>query len=106
VKYGIHVMASQNECGEVIVGDSHEYDADISIFNSERIDSLILEYLRRILDLPDPSIAARWHGIYAKHPAKSLVVESPCDGVTVVSAPGGAGMTMSFGFAADWWDGQ
>lgn len=106
VKYGIHVMASQNELGEVIIGDSHEYGADISIFNSERIDSLILGYLKTILELPDASIAARWHGFYAKHPAKPLVIESPCEGVTIVAAPGGAGMTMSFGYAADWWDKQ
>ncbi len=104
VHFGIHVMASQNQLGEVIIGDSHEYDADISIFDKAHIDELILQYLARMLRLPDPRIAARWHGLYAKRADKTLSVESPLPGVTLLAAAGGAGMTLSFGFARQWWD--
>ena len=104
VKYGIHVMAAQNDRGEVVIGDSHEYDADISLFDKTEIDDLILNQLRRMADLPDWTIGARWHGVYAKHPTKHFVTAEPQPGCTIAVAPGGLGMTMSFGIAEDWWN--
>jgi FAD dependent oxidoreductase TIGR03364 len=104
VKYGIHVLVAQHDRGEVVIGDSHEYDADISHVDKAEIDELVLAYLRRMLHLPDPTIAARWHGIYAKHPAQLFVTLEPQPGCTLAVAPGGAGMTLSFGLAADWWE--
>ena len=104
VKSGIHVMASQNDRGEVIIGDSHLYDGDISPFDDPNIDELVLKYLRDMLAMPDWTLAARWHGIYAKHPTKTFVTAEPQPGCTIAVAPGGAGMTMSFGIAADWWE--
>ena len=104
VRYGIHVMAAQNERGEVIIGDSHEYDEAMSPFDKAEIDDWILRYLRTFLRLPDEGIAARWHGIYAKHPTRPIVIEEVGPKTTVVVAPGGAGMTLSFGFAEDWWN--
>jgi FAD dependent oxidoreductase TIGR03364 len=104
VKYGIHVMASQNDRGEVVIGDSHEYDADISLFDKTVIDELILTYLRKIARLPDWTISTRWHGIYAKHPGQTFVYAEPQPGCLIATAPGGAGMTLAFGFAREWWD--
>jgi FAD dependent oxidoreductase TIGR03364 len=104
VKYGIHVMASQNDLGEVVIGDSHEYDDAIRLFDKTAIDELILSYLRKIALLPDWKLAARWHGIYAKHPGQSFVYAEPQPGCLIATAPGGAGMTLAFGFAREWWD--
>ena len=104
LRHGIHVMASQNDAGEVVIGDSHEYDDAISPFDRSEIDGLILSYARKFLRLPDWTIAARWHGEYARHPDRPVVYAEPQPRCVVVTAPGGAGMTLAFGFAADWWD--
>jgi glycine/D-amino acid oxidase-like deaminating enzyme len=104
MRYGIHVMAAQNRAGEVVVGDSHEYEADIEPFDKSAIEELILNYLHGIVRLRDATIAARWHGIYAKHPSRPVFTAHPQPGVHVVAAPGGTGMTVSFGTAEDLWN--
>jgi FAD dependent oxidoreductase TIGR03364 len=98
-RYGIHVMVSQNGLGELVIGDSHEYDADIEPFDKPRIDELILDYLHTFIDMPDLEIAARWHGVYAKHPSAAYLIERPAPGAIAVTGVGGAGMTLSFGLA-------
>jgi len=101
VRYGIHVMAAQNPLGEVVIGDSHEYDDAIDPFDKPAIDSMILNHLREMARLPDWSIEARWNGIYAKHPTQPLFTADPQPGARVVTAPGGSGVTMGFGMAED-----
>lgn len=102
-QYGIHVMASQTDQGEVILGDSHEYDADISPFDKSVIDDLMLRELQKLIHLPSWTIGQRWHGIYAKHLSEPVFVTSPQPHVVVCTATGGSGMTMSFGLAERLW---
>jgi FAD dependent oxidoreductase TIGR03364 len=99
VRYGIHVMASQNGAGELTLGDSHEYGAAITPFDNPTIDRLVLEYLDSFLPIPGLTIASRWHGVYVKHPKEPFVVLEPAPAVTAVTGLGGAGMTLSFGLA-------
>ena len=96
-RLGIHVMVSQNRRGELVIGDSHEYGAEIRPFDKAEIDAAILDYLETFLDAPPIRIDARWHGTYAKHPDRPYVILSPCPEVTIVTGVGGAGMTLSFG---------
>ena len=77
--------------------DSHEYGLSPEVFNKEEIDELMLRYITTFLRAPELRIAQRWHGVYAKHPEKPYLSLSPADGVRIVTAPGGSGMTLSFG---------
>ncbi len=98
-RWGIHLLVSQTEHGELTLGDSHEYGEIVDLFDKAEIDRLILEYLDTFLQAPHPEVAQRWHGIYAKHPARPFVLLSPSPGVCIVTATGGSGMTLSFGIA-------
>ncbi len=110
VRLGIHVLVAQNASGELVIGDSHEYGDAIEPFDKTRIDELILEYMATFLTVPDLTIAARWHGIYIKHPTKPYVIASPTPEMLAVTGVGGAGMTLSFGLAEktvkDWLGGH
>ena len=101
VRFGIHTMVSQTSLGELTLGDSHEYGLSPSPFNREEIDRLVLEHLQSFLSVPTLSIAERWHGVYAKHPQKPYIRFQPEDRVEIITGLGGAGMTLSFGVAAE-----
>lgn len=103
-RYGIHVMASQNEAGEVILGDSHEYGDEIEPFDKSIINDLILNELHKVIRLPNWSISEKWSGIYAKRPSAASFEAQPFPNVYIRTGVGGAGMTMSFGLAEEFWD--
>jgi D-hydroxyproline dehydrogenase subunit beta len=100
-QFAIHTLVSQSSSGELTLGDSHEYGLVPSLFNRAEIDALILHHLKTFVRVPDLSIAERWHGVYAKHFDKPYVRFHPEDGVEVITGLGGAGMTLSFGVAAE-----
>jgi FAD dependent oxidoreductase TIGR03364 len=102
IKWGIHVMLSQNQQGEFTIGDSHEYGFDLDPFDKKQINDLILKYFKSFGLLDNDQPIQTWNGIYPKLlNGKTELVLEPEKGVTIINGLGGAGMTLSFGLAEE-----
>ena len=102
LKYGIHVMVSQNNDGELTVGDSHEYALDFDPFDKIEINNMILDYLKKLIHIDQWEMIQSWNGVYPimTNGASDLFL-NPEPGVYILNGIGGHGMTMSFGFAEE-----
>ncbi|HEY5463054.1 MAG TPA: TIGR03364 family FAD-dependent oxidoreductase [Hanamia sp.] len=102
LRMGIHVMVAQNGRGELTVGDSHEYGSTFAPFDEAYINELITSYLKTFADTNNWKLIQSWHGIYPKMTnGKTDIFLQAEDGVYIINGLGGAGMTMSFGFAEE-----
>lgn len=102
VRWGIHVMVSQNGEGELTIGDSHEYGLVHDPFDKQFINELITDYLKGFVLLKDWRLSQSWNGIYPKCTRGSAeFICHPEDGVTIINGLSGAGMTLSFGLAEE-----
>lgn len=102
LKWGIHVMVSQNRAGELTVGDSHEYGSTHDPFDKHLINHLILDYLKDFARFKDETVIETWNGIYPKLTnSETELVLQPEEGVTIINCLGGAGMTLSFGLCEE-----
>ncbi|HEY0273958.1 MAG TPA: TIGR03364 family FAD-dependent oxidoreductase [Chitinophaga sp.] len=102
VKWGIHVMASQNHSGELTIGDTHEYGLLQDPFDREALNELVMDYLATFTQFKDYTRLQSWNGTYAKmQNGATEFIHSPEPGVTILNAPSGAGMTLSFGLAEE-----
>ena len=100
--WGIHVMASQYEHGELTIGDSHEYGTTHDPFDRDSINQLIKNYLHKFASFKDYTVVQSWNGVYAKLTnGDTELFFSPEPGVYVLNGLGGAGMTLSFGLAEE-----
>lgn len=102
LKWGIHVMVSQNRSGELTVGDSHEYGHTLDPFDRAEVNRLIMDYLERFMVTNDWKQVQSWNGIYPKMTnGQTEVLLNPEPGVYILNGLGGAGMTLSFGLAEE-----
>ena len=100
-KYGIHILIKQNQFGQIILGDSHEYYPieDVPQFNQrEEINQFILQYCKENIGLQLPEIESRWNGYYLTHPTELACVTEAERNIFLVSAIAGKGMTTGAGF--------
>jgi len=98
LKWGIHVMVSQNGSGELTIGDSHEYGLVHDPFDKVFINEMITSYLHTFANFKDWKLLQSWHGILPKMTdgQTDLIIDIE-PGVTVINGLGGNGMTLSFG---------
>jgi FAD dependent oxidoreductase TIGR03364 len=100
--WGIHVMVAQNERGELTIGDSHEYGNTHDPFDKEVINKLIIDYLQKIARFKNWDVKESWNGIYPKLTnGDTEIFLCPEPGVYILNGFGGAGMTLSFGYAEE-----
>jgi len=102
LKWGIHVMVSQNDKGELTIGDSHEYGLTHDPFDKDFINKMVISYLQTFAQFKNWDIAQSWNGMYPKMTnGQTEFISSPEEGVTIVNGIGGTGMTLSFGMAEE-----
>ncbi len=102
LKKGIHVMVCQNGNGEFIVGDSHEYGSTFEPFDDAYINEQITSYLKTFMLTDNWKLIQSWHGIYPKMTNTETDIFFETDeNVYIINGLGGAGMTLSFGFAEE-----
>ncbi len=100
LKWGIHVMVSQQGNGELTIGDSHEYGLSPDPFDREELNKLIVDYLGTFARFKDDRLSQSWNGVYAKMTnGENHVFEQLDSNVYALNALSGAGMTLSFGLA-------
>ena len=98
---GVHVLVSRHDEGQMVLGDSHEYDDAVTPFDKPAIDDLVIDYMRTFVDAPALRVVERWHGVYVKRAGAPYLVTSPEPSVTIVCGLGGHGMTLAFGLAEE-----
>lgn len=102
LKWGIHVMVSQNGKNELTVGDSHEYGHTFDPFDKNFINTMVTDYLSKFMVTNNWKPVQSWNGIYAKMTnGATEVIVNPEPGVYILNGLGGAGMTLSFGLAEE-----
>ncbi len=99
--YGIHILHAQHNDGSVLIGDSHEYDDQISPFHKAQIEQLILAGSGDVLKLPVKTVMERWTGYYAKAKTGHCFQREITPGVLLVNGVGGTGMTTGLALAVD-----
>lgn len=71
-------------------------------FDKIFINTLIIEYLRKFAIINDWQLTQTWHGIYPKMTNGATEIFFEADpNVYILNGIGGAGMTLSFGFAEE-----
>lgn len=99
---GIHVMVSQNDRGELIVGDTHEYGLTFDPFDRVELNLLVTNYLKQFMQTENWRLTQTWNGIYPKMTnGNTEVFLNPMKDVYIINGVGGAGMTLSFGLAEE-----
>ncbi|MBA4197372.1 MAG: TIGR03364 family FAD-dependent oxidoreductase [Chitinophaga sp.] len=102
VSNGIHVMVSQNDDGDLIVGDTHEYGHTFDPFDKHHLNKLIEAYLSEICVINSWQQTETWHGIYPKMTDGSTeIFLKVAENIFILNGIGGAGMTLSFGLAEE-----
>lgn len=93
---GIHLIVVQSEDGSLVVGDSHHYGPTPDPFAHQSVDQLILDEYAAVFGQAPPPVLERWTGTYASASDRTVVIDTPTEGVRLVMVTTGAGASTGF----------
>jgi glycine/D-amino acid oxidase-like deaminating enzyme len=93
---GIHLIVVQSEDGSLVVGDSHHYGPTPDPFAHQSVDQLILDEYAAVFGQAAPPVLERWTGTYASASDRTVVIDTPTEGVRLVMVTTGAGASTGF----------
>lgn len=96
----LNQMYTQLPDGTLIIGDSHSTAVTPAPFQPEAAFTAFLTEAEALFDAPAPRVIERWQGVYAKGPQEFLIDRGD-DGVLVLAATTGIGMTTGLGLAEE-----
>lgn len=94
--HGVHLIVVQGADGELIIGDSHHYGPTPDPFASEAVDRLILDEFAAVFGRKAPPVRERWTGTYASASDRMVLLDTPAEGVRLVTVTTGAGASTAF----------
>lgn len=98
----LNQMYTQLPDGTLILGDSHAAAVSPDPFQPEAAFTAFLAEAEALLEMPAPRVIERWQGVYATAAQDFLVDRGDrADGVLVLAATTGIGMTCGLGLAEE-----
>lgn len=98
----MQLLMVQRLDGGLTIGDTHEYDEPFDFAVRDDVAAELCRRAAAVLDEQPPPVVRRWTGVYSETTDGSLYLRKElCENVTVVTGPGGRGMTMSAAIAEE-----
>lgn len=94
----LNQMYTQLPDGTLIIGDSHATSTAPEPFQPEAAFTAFLAEAEALFEMPTPRVLERWQGVYAKA-SKDFLIDTVDEGVLVLAATTGIGMTTGLGLA-------
>ncbi|MBC9717083.1 TIGR03364 family FAD-dependent oxidoreductase [Streptomyces sp. TRM66268-LWL] len=93
----MQLLMVQRLDGSLTIGDTHEYEHPFAFDTVEDPYDHLVRVAEQLLGRPLPKIRRRWAGVYAQTQGADPIVHRKRlrEGVTLVTGPGGRGMTCS-----------
>ncbi len=96
LEMGIHLIATQDADGGLVIGDSHHYGDPPAPFDDARAEEAILSLAFETLEVPNRRVVERWTGIYPSVPGRQALIDAPGPAVRLVLVTSGTGMSTAF----------
>lgn len=96
----LNQMYAQLPDGTLVMGDSHAAAVAPEPFQPEAAFAAFLAEAESLFDAPRPRVLERWQGVYAKG-TQDFLVDRGIEGVLVLAATTGIGMTTGLGLAEE-----